>query len=188
MVGTRFLDLVRRQRALPLRRQLLQRGLEVAVALAAHVRLHPRTEQALDQLRRDREVAVEVHRPEDRLERVGEDARLVTAARALLPLAEQDEVADPEATGDVGEGVHVHDRRAELRQLALGELRVGAVGHVGHDQPEHGVAEELQALVRDVESLFERERAVRQRRFAEPGVTERYAERAVERVDRGRLR
>src|SRR6478672_657785 len=72
MIRTGLLHLVRRQRALPLRRQFLQRGLEVAVALAADVGLHPRTEQPLDQLGRDLEATVQVDSTEDRLERIGE--------------------------------------------------------------------------------------------------------------------
>src|SRR3712207_8178998 len=35
----------------------------------------------------------------------------------------------------------------QLRQLALGQLRVAPVQRVGHDETQHGVAEELQALV-----------------------------------------
>src|SRR3954467_5399465 len=102
MIRARFLTLVHRQRALPLRRELLERGLEVAIALAADVGLHPRPEQPLDQLRGDVQPAVEVHRAEDGLERVGKDARLVAATRALLALAEKDELADGEAPRDIG--------------------------------------------------------------------------------------
>ena len=56
-------------------------------------------------------------------------------------------VAEPEAARDVGEGAHVDDGGAQLGQLALGQVGVGAVQRVGDDQAEHGVAEELQPLV-----------------------------------------
>src|SRR4051794_29349686 len=45
MVGSRLLDLVDRERPLPVRGELLQRRLEVAVAFAPDVGLHPRSEQ-----------------------------------------------------------------------------------------------------------------------------------------------
>ena len=41
----------------------------------------------------------------------------------------------------------VDDRRAQLGQPALGQVGVGAVEGLGHDDAEHRVAEELQALV-----------------------------------------
>ena len=47
----------------------------------------------------------------------------------------------------VGQRAHVDHRRAQLGQLALGQVRVVAVERVGHDEPEHRVAEELQPLV-----------------------------------------
>ncbi len=82
--------------------------------------------------------------PEHRLERVGEDRRLVSTSALLLALAEPHEVAEPERTSDLGERRHVHDRRPELGELALGQSGMLGVGHVGHDEAEHRIAEELQ--------------------------------------------
>ena len=67
--------------------------------------------------------------------RVGEDRGLVPAARALLAAAEQEVVPEAERAGDVGEGAHVDHGRAQLGQLALGEVRVLAVQRVGDDSP-----------------------------------------------------
>ena len=76
------------------------------------------------------EAVLEVDGAEQRLERVGEDAGLVPAAGGLLAAAEQQVGAEPvraDAAGDVGQRAHVHDRGAQLGQLALGEVGVLAV-------------------------------------------------------------
>src|SRR6185369_10543986 len=63
----------------------------------------------------------------------------------------------------VREGAHVHDAGAQLRELALGELRVVLEQGGRDDHPEHGVAEELEPLVGGQAAVLVRVRAVRQR-------------------------
>ena len=93
------------------------------------------------------EPAVEVDRPDHRLDRVGHDRGLVAPAGGLLAAAEQQELAEPERAADLGQRPGVDHGRAQLGQLALGQVGVGAVEGVGDDQPQHRVAEELQPLV-----------------------------------------
>ena len=69
---------------------------------------------------------------------------------------------EAERAGDVGERAHVDHGGPQLGQLALGEVGVVAVERVGDDEAEHGVAEELQALVVGQAAVLVGVRAVRQ--------------------------
>ena len=89
-----------------------------------------------------------------------------------------------ERASHVGERDHVHDRGPQLGERAFGEIGVLGVRHIGHDEPEHGIAQELQALVRDLGAVLERVRAVRERGRPERGVVERHAEGAVQGLER----
>jgi hypothetical protein len=64
---------------------------------------------------------------------------------------------------DPGERVHVDDTRPQLRELALWEVRVVAVEPLRDDHTQHGVAQELQALVGGQTAVLVRERPVGQR-------------------------
>ena len=85
--------------------------------------------------------------PMTRLDGVGQDRGLVATAGGLLAAAELDVLAEPDLPGDVGEGARVDHRGPQLGQAALAEVRVDAVERLGDHDPEHGVPEELQALV-----------------------------------------
>ena len=104
----------------------------------------------------------EEHRADERLEGVGEDRGLVAAAGRLLALAEHDVLPEVERPGDVGERAHVDDGRAQLGQLPLGEVGVLAVERLGDDETQHGVTEELEALVVGQAAVLVGVRAVRQ--------------------------
>src|SRR5436190_7453922 len=180
MVGAPVLDLVHGERTELLGGELLKDRLVVAVSFTADVRLHPRFEQALDQLARSIETQIEIDGTEDGFQRVGEDARLVPAARLFLALAQQDDGPQVELPCHVGERGHVHDRCAELCEITLRHPRVHPVREVGDDQTEHRVPEELEPFVRDRQIVFERERSMREGSLAELRVAEGDAERAVE--------
>src|SRR5437588_8423159 len=139
VVGPSLLDAILGEASEVLCGELLERRLVIAVALAADIGLDPRMEEALDHLARDVDPPVEIHRAEHRLHRVGEDARLVPSARELLASAEKDRLAQAELLCHLREHGHVHHGRAELRELALGEVRVRPVGEVGDDQAEDRV-------------------------------------------------
>src|SRR5262249_18402181 len=53
----------------------------------------------------------------------------------------------PELLGVGGEGALAHRVSLELRELALGEIRMALVELLRGDEPEHRVAQELQPLV-----------------------------------------
>jgi hypothetical protein len=130
--------------------QLLETGLPVEPGAALGRLRHQRVEQSMDDLRRHVQAVLQIDRAEQRLQRVGEDARLVPAAGSLLALAQQQVRAEPgraEAAGDVGERPHVHDARAQLGELPLGQVGM-VVEQRGRDHhAEYRVAEELEALV-----------------------------------------
>src|SRR5205809_986240 len=109
MVGAPVLDLVHGERTELLGGELLKDRLVVAVSFTADVRLHPRFEQALDQLARSIETQIEIDGTEDGFQRVGEDARLVPAARLFLALAQQDYGPQVALPCHVGERCHVPD-------------------------------------------------------------------------------
>ena len=123
---------------------------------------------------------VEVDGGDHGLHRVGEDRRLVAAAGRVLALAEQQARAEPELGRDLGEHLGVDDRGAQLGELAFGQLGVLGEHVVGDDDPEHGVAEELEPLVRHVLGVLGAARPVRERPSDQLGVAELEPENGVE--------
>src|SRR5207248_4039696 len=69
------------------------------------------------------------------------------AAARLLAAPEAQEPADAQGARHLCERTGVDDRRAKLRQLTLGQVRVATEQLLGDHEAEHGVAEELQPLV-----------------------------------------
>src|SRR5205823_5878198 len=107
---------------------------------------------------------VKEDRAEHRLESVRQQRFQAPAAALRDALAEVQVVADVELLRHRGEGVGVHHRGADLRQLALLRVRPDLVQVLGGDQLQHRVTEVLQALVvprRHLRALVG-ERAVRQ--------------------------
>ena len=107
-------------------------------------------EQPVHQLARDLQPVLEVHRADQGLGGVGQDAGLVAAAGQLLAAAQVQVCAQPVAgqpRGDAGQRVHVHHAGAQLGQLPLGQVRVVPVQPLGDHDAQHRVAEELQPLV-----------------------------------------
>lgn len=56
--------------------------------------------------------------------------------------------ANADAASDDRQRGGVDHRRTQLGQLALGKIVVGAVDVFGDSQPEHGIAKELEPLIR----------------------------------------
>ena len=144
-------------------------------------RLDQRVEEQVDDLGGALEAAGEVDRPDHGLDRVGEDRGLLAATGGVLAAAELDVVAEPDGAADPGQGAGVDDRRAQLGQVALGQVGVGAVERLGDDDAEHRVAEELQALVGRQAAVLVGVGAVGQGALEQLGVERGIAERATER-------
>ena len=115
--------LVAGQLIAPLGRELLQPRLVVLPAGAGRLLADAALQHRQHEPGRGLEPAVEVHRGDDRLHRVGQDRRLGAPTRRVLALAQPQRRAEVELLRDVGERLGAHDRGAELRQLALGQLR-----------------------------------------------------------------
>lgn len=85
---------------------------------------------------------------EKSLQRVGQDRFFLAAAGLILALAEQQMVTDVDSSADVSERRGVDDRSPQFGELPLGKVGVVVVDEVGDSQPENGVAQELEALIR----------------------------------------
>ena len=144
------------------RGQLLQGGLPVEGRPHPRRGRHERVEPVVDQRRRGVRAAGQVDRADHGLGRVREDRGLVATPGALLAASEQQVGPEVETARDVGEGSHVDDGGAQLGQLALGLVGVGAIEGVGDDEPQHRVAQELQALVVGQAAVLVGVRPVRQ--------------------------
>ena len=143
-------------------RHLLQARLPVESGPERGGLLDERVEVVVHEARGEVDVGREEDGADERLEGVGQDRGLVAAAGRLLALAEHDVLPEVEDAGDVGEGAHVDDGRAQLGQLPLGQVGVLAVERLGDDETQHGVAEELEALVVGQAAVLVGVRAVRQ--------------------------
>ena len=75
----------------------------------------------------------------------------------------------PRSAATLGQGHGAHDGLADLGEVALVEVGVLAVHVVGDDDAEHGVAQELEALVRRVAGVLRAPGAVHEGRREEVG-------------------
>src|SRR4029079_6334488 len=134
----------RRRQSLALR-PFLQHGLGIAQRPARLA--HPRGPVALDELRCGSIAAVEKDRPDYGFADVAEHRLAQPRARAGADLAQLDVVGQTERLCDIGATLLAHAIGEPFGQFALVGVRKRAIQHVGHDQPEHMIAEEFKALV-----------------------------------------
>jgi hypothetical protein len=152
------------------RGSLLQRRLVVDAGAQRHsVREHP-VDEPVHQRERLLTAPAHVAGADERLDGVRQDRVLVTTARRILALAQQQVRAHVVVPRDAGQRARVHDRRAHLRQTALRQLRVVLEEGLRRDELQHGVAQELQPLVRGDAPVLERERPVREGKTKRRGV------------------
>src|SRR6478672_2822748 len=177
VVGAVVLDDVLGDAEAVLGRQLLQRGLPVQARPHRRGGDDERVEEPVHDVRGDGEPAAEVDRTEDGLDGVGEDRGLVAAPGRLLAAAELDVLADAAAATDLRQGAGVDDRSTKLGQPALGEVGVGPVERLRHDDAEHRVAQELQALVGRQAAVLVGERPVGEGSLEQLGIQLRVPER-----------
>ncbi len=127
--------------------------------------------EAQHERRRDLAAEVEVDRADDRLDGVGEDRRLVGAARERLAATEPDERTEPDRTGHFGERDRRHETRPALGEFALVEFGGVIAEQLDRDRlTEDRVTEELESLVGRNAAVLVRERPVRERKTQEVGV------------------
>src|SRR5207248_1226887 len=79
---------------------------------------------------------------------VGEQALLLASAGPVLAAPEQQQRSEVEIAGHLRERIGIDEARADARQIALGRVGKALVAADGDREPENGVAEELEALVR----------------------------------------
>ncbi len=157
-------------------RELLQRRLPVEAGPHRGGFLDQRVEEAVDDRGGRLDPATEVHRADHGLDGVGEDRGLVTSAGRLLAAPELDVVAEPDPDRHHCQGPCVDDGGAQLGEPTLGQVGVHEVESLGHHDPEHGVAEELEPLVGGQPAVLVGERAMRQGALKELGVQDRIPE------------
>src|SRR5712691_11013638 len=108
---------------------------------------HPLGPVALDELRRGGVAAVEKHRADHRLADVAEHGFAQAGARSRADRAKLDVIDQPERLRHIRAALPANEIGEPLRQFAFIGVREGAIQHVGHDQPEHMVAEKFHTLV-----------------------------------------
>ncbi len=138
----------------------MQNGLVVQPIELAGSDFEPFAEQPRDQRLRGFHPTVEIDRTEHRLERVGQDRRLLPTAGGVLTLAQQQPLAQADRLGHFGQRSGVHHALAKVGELALGKIAVTPIGDLGDDPSEHRIAEELEAFVRRLTSHLCAPRAV----------------------------
>ncbi len=126
------------------------------------------------------ETAVEVDGRDERFERVGEDRLLRATARPSSPLPSSRYSPSPISWRDLGEHACIDHAGAHLGELTFGQLGEVLEHVVGDDEPEHRVAEELQALVRRELVVLRAPRPVRERAEQDDSVGELHAEHRFE--------
>src|SRR5712671_2095823 len=108
---------------------------------------HPLGPVALDELRCGSVAAVEKHRADHCLADVAKHGFAQAGARSRADRAKLDVIDQPERLRHIRATLLAHEIGEPLRQFAFIGVRERAIQHVGHDQPEHMVAEKFHALV-----------------------------------------
>src|SRR3954471_1529247 len=93
------------------------------------------------------EAAVEVERTDQRFDDVPDDVFATRRAILARLLAKSELRRNPGFDADLPTRRARHEHREAVRQLAFGLLRKALLEPFGHDQSEHAVAEEFEALV-----------------------------------------
>src|SRR5215831_4162929 len=160
LAGTLDLTVMRGRQAARLR-PFLQHGLRVEQR--PHRRAHAFAPVALDQRSGGCIAAIDEHRADQRLADVGEDGESPPAARIGLRGAELDHRPEVHRMGNLGAALATHQVGEPARQLALVRLGEGTKQHVGDDEAEDVVAEELQPLIAADAALARQRRDVGER-------------------------
>src|SRR6478735_7819657 len=140
VIGTLGTDGVRRWAEPACDGQLLQAALPIQPGAERRCGVEQFAEQPQDRFARNHIALVQIDCTQKGFDPVGEDAGLVGTPGAVLPLAEQQMVAEAEFASDIGEGLGVDDAGSQLGQITLGAVGVAVVELLGDGQAQHGVA------------------------------------------------
>ncbi len=146
---------------------LLQQRLGVLAQRARIDLLQDRDVQLADQGTSRIEAAIEEHRAEDRLQRIGQDRRPAKPTALELALAQAQLVRQQQHLRDLVQRLLLDQIGPHARQIALVQLAEHAIEHVRHGAIQDRIAEKFQALVVHRVVAAMRERLLQQLRFAE---------------------
>jgi hypothetical protein len=138
--------------------------------------LEARTQEPADRFVGRVDATIEIHGPEDRLHRVGQDRRLEAAAGCDLPPAQAQQLAEPDRSTHLRQSGRVHQRGAGLGQVAFGPVAETRVEPLRHHEAQDRVAEELQPFVRGRPRVLSAPGAVGEGKLEQRGVAEPVAE------------
>ena len=108
------------------------------------------------------EPTVEVHRSDQGFGGIGEDRGLVPSPAGVLAPPEPQRRSHVDPSGRFGQRRLVDQLGPGTGQATLGLFAAAPIQRIGDDQPEHRVAEKLQAFVRLGQLLLGERRAVHQ--------------------------
>ena len=136
------------------------------------------------------QIAVEIHGADQGLEGIGQSGGALASATGLLPATQHEVVAETKGRGVLFQALARDETGAEFGELSFAEGREKAVEVVGDDELQDRVAEELEALVVEMEGFaFERQAGVGEGLGEEEGVTELVADVPLQWIHvRGELR
>ena len=166
--------------------QFLQRRLVISIGHARPPRFgNERPEFPHDERPRGLDSPVQVDRGDERFVTVGEQRLLAAPAGFLFTAPEQHVLAEIESLGLLRERRSRDQGSLHLRFLSFVELGKIAEQHVGDDEPEHGVAQELHRfVVADAAAdVLVGARGVRHRVLEQSAIAEAVADGLLERLE-----
>jgi hypothetical protein len=127
--------------------------------------------------------AIEVDGANHSFECISQNRLLVGSARGAFAVAQPNRVAQIYLTSNLSKGDRVDHASAKLGELTFWELGVMHKNFVCDGQTEHGIAEELKALVRLDMTVLGAPRTVRYRQLQQFGVNELIADRCRQKAE-----
>ena len=110
------------------------------------------------------ESRVEIERSKERLERVGEDVRVLVASGEGFPTGKEDEFAESDLFGSLREVLSPDEGRTDVGHFAFGFLGKLLIEEFGGNEFEDGVPEEFEPFVGFRKIVFVQHRSVDERR------------------------
>lgn len=117
-----------------------------------------------DELPHRFESRIEIERSEERLEGVGEDVGVLVSPGKGLPSGKEDEFAESDAFGGLGEVLSADEGRTDVGHFAFGLLGKFLIEEFGGYEFENGVAQKFETFVGFREVVFVEHRPVDERR------------------------